>query len=339
MTNREHFNAVISRKADRSGFWHGCPNPASTEKIFSSFGVKNDFELGLKLGSSCRWVMPDAFGAYKHPEGRPMFDVLGGKERHTLGDSGVFAECEDPAEVDAFEWPDVKHLDFGPTIEAIDCTLEAGQAVLSGMWSCFFHNVSDFFGMENYFVKMYTDPDVVRAVTEHVVNFYLEANEKLFREAEGKIDMFFFGNDFGSQLDTLISPEMFDQFVMPSFVKFTEQAHRHGMRVLLHSCGSIYRVIPRLIDAGVDALHPIQAQAANMDAKTLAREFGGKIVFVGGVDTQQLLPNATPQQVKEEVYRLRDLFGPNYIVSPSHESILPDVSIENIAAMAEAAGR
>ena len=175
------------------------------------------------------------------------------------------------------------------------------------------------------------------SVVDYVVPMWLRINEKLFEQAAGKIDMFFFGNDFGSQLDTLISPEMFDRFVMPGFKKFTDQAHRHGMKVLLHSCGSIYRVIPRLIDAGVDALHPIQAQAANMDAKTLAREFNGKIVFVGGVDTQQLLPNGTPQQVRDEVRRLRDLFGENFVVSPSHESILPDVPWQNIQAMADAA--
>ena len=135
----------------------------------------------------------------------------------------------------------------------------------------------------------------------------------------------------------LISPEMFDRFVMPTFVKFTEQAHRFGMKVLLHSCGSIERIIPRLIDAGVDALHPIQALAANMDAETLSRKYKDKLVFVGGVDTQRLLPFGTPQQVRDEVRRLRDLFGENYVVSPSHESILPGVSVENLQAMAEAA--
>lgn len=337
MTGREHLAQIMNHTAGASGFWHGCPNPASTENLFGKFGVKDDFELGLKLGSTCRWIQADAWNMYRHPEGKPMFDVLGGKERHTLGQDGVFADCEDPAEVDAFDWPDEKYIDFTDAIAEIDRTVAAGQAVLSGSWSCFFHNVCDFFGMENYFVKMYTDPEVVDAVTERVVDFYLRINEKLFAQAAGKIDMFFFGNDFGSQLDTLISPEMFDRFVMPGFVKFTEQAHRHGMKVLLHSCGSIHRVIPRLIDAGVDALHPIQAKAANMDAETLARDFGGKIVFVGGVDTQQLLPKATPQQVKDEVHRLRDLFGPNYVVSPSHESILPDVPWENVLAMAEAA--
>ncbi len=337
MTQREHLAQILNHSSSRCGFWHGCPNPASRDNLFSVFNVKDDFEFGLKLGSTCRWVQPECYDLYKHPEGKPMFDVLGGMERHTLGQGGVFAECEDPAEVDRFAWPELKYVDFTSSFAEIDRAVNAGQAVLSGSWSCFFHVVCDFFGMENYFVKMYTDPDVVDAVTEHVVDFYLQLNEKMFELAKGRIDMFFFGNDFGSQLDTLISPEMFDRFVMPAFKKFTDQAHRHGMKVLLHSCGSIYRVIPRLIDAGVDALHPIQAQAANMDAVTLSREFKDKIVFVGGVDTQQLLPNATPQQVKAEVYRLRDLFGPNFVVSPSHESILPDVPWQNVLAMAEAA--
>jgi len=337
MTNRERFTRIMNRQSDHCGFWHGNPNPASRDYIFSHFHVSDDFELGKTLGDTCRWVMPCEHGMWNHPEGKPMFDVLGGKKRVSLGQPGVFADCEDVAEVETFEWPDEKYIDFTKTIEEIDRTIAADQAVLSGSWSCFFHNVCDFFGMENYFIKMYTNPDVVEAVTEHVVDFYLRINERLFEQAADKIDMFFFGNDFGSQLDTLISPECFDKFVMPGFQKFTEQAHRFGMKVLLHSCGSIDRVIPRLIDAGVDALHPIQARAVNMDAENLSKKYNGKIVFVGGVDTQQLLPFGTPQQVRDEVHRLRDLFGPNYVVSSSHESILPGVTCENIQAMADAA--
>ena len=337
MTGREHLNAILNHSANHSGFWHGDPNPASRKNLFSKFDVKDDFELGLKLGSTCRWVMPDDIGYYNHPEGKVMFDHHAGLPHDSLSAPGIFAECEDPDEVHAAPWPDVKYVDFSRTIAEIDRTIEKGQAVLSGSWSCFFHVVCDYFGMENYFVKMLTDPEVVDAVTDHVVDFYLQANEKLFAEAKGKIDMFFFGNDFGTQLDTFISPKLFERFIMPGFRKFTDQAHRHGMKVLLHSCGSIHRVIPMLIDAGVDALHPIQARAAKMDAETLQRDFGGKIVFVGGVDTQLLLPNGTPAQIKDEVRRLRDIFGPNYVVSPSHESILPDVPWENIQAMAEAA--
>ncbi|MDR3191806.1 MAG: hypothetical protein LBT87_01935 [Treponema sp.] len=336
MTGREHFKAIVKRRASRCGFWHGAPNPASIEKLYGYFKVNDDFELGLKLGADCRWVMPEKFHLWTNPD-YPMFDVLNGKKRASLSEPGVFAETEDTAEVEKFHWPDMRHIDFSETLKEIDRTLAAGQAVLSGSWSCFYHNACDFFGMENYFMKMHTDPDVVDAVTRHIVDFYLEVNEKLFGLAGDRIDAFFFGNDFGSQLDLLISPEHFDRFVMPYFREFTDQAHRHGYNVVLHSCGSIDRVIPRLIDAGVEVLHPIQAMAKNMDAVSLARKYNGKIVFLGGVDTQRLLPFGTPREVREEVRRLKDLFGPNFLVSPSHESILPNVSPENIAAMAETA--
>jgi uroporphyrinogen decarboxylase len=135
----------------------------------------------------------------------------------------------------------------------------------------------------------------------------------------------------------MISPGLFDRFILPWFQKLTDQARRRGTQVILHSCGSIHRVIPKLIAAGVNCLHPLQAKAANMDAVTLARDFGGKIAFLGGVDTQGVLNLGTPDEVKAEVRRIKDVLGPCLIVSPSHEAILPDVPPRNVAAMAEAA--
>ena len=336
MTGKERFHAIVEGRSDHCGSWHGEPNPESTGKLYTDFNVKDDFELGLKLGAHCRWVRPENNNCWTNPD-YPMFDVLGGKERHSLGEGGVFAETEDVAEVEAFPWPEIKYIDFTETLKDIDKTIAAGQAVFSGTWSPFFHNASDFFGMENYFIKMHTDPAVVDAVTRHIVDFYLEINEKLFKLAGNKIDAFFFGNDFGSQLDLLISPEHFDRFVMPYFLELTDQAHSYGYNVVLHSCGSIDRVIPRLIDAGVEMLHPIQAMARNMDAESLAKKYNGKIAFLGGIDTQRILPFGTPGEVRNEVRRLKDLFGPNFIVSPSHESLLPNVSPENITALSETA--
>jgi uroporphyrinogen decarboxylase len=135
----------------------------------------------------------------------------------------------------------------------------------------------------------------------------------------------------------MISPALFDEFVLPWFRKLTGQALRRGYQVILHSCGSIHRVIPRLIEAGVNCLHPIQARAAKMDALTLARDFKGKIAFLGGLDTQRVLNLGTPAEVKAEVRRIKQVLGPCLIVSPSHEAILPDVPPRNVAAMAEAA--
>jgi uroporphyrinogen decarboxylase len=184
---------------------------------------------------------------------------------------------------------------------------------------------------------MYENPKLVEAVTDRVCQFYYEANELVFAQAGHLVDGFFFGNDFGTQRDLICGPTQFDRFVLPWFRRFTEQGHRHGYQVILHSCGSVYRVIDRLIEAGVDCLHPLQALAARMDAETLARAFRGRVAFMGGIDTQQLLVHGTPDQIAAEVYRVIDLLGPCLIVSPSHEALLPNVSPENVLAMATAA--
>ena len=73
----------------------------------------------------------------------------------------------------------------------------------------------------------------------------------------------------------------------------------------------------------MDCLHPLQAQAANMDAEYLASEFGDKITFLGGIDAQGIMPHGSPQDVKDEVYRIREILGPHLIISPSHEPSCP----------------
>jgi uroporphyrinogen decarboxylase len=207
---------------------------------------------------------------------------------------------------------------------------------MSGFWTCFFHNICDLLGIEEYLIKMYTHPEVVEAVTEKVCSFYYEANERYFALAGDQVDGFFFGNDLGTQTSLICGPAQFNQFMLPWLSRFTEQGHRHGYQVILHSCGSIHAIIPDLIAAGVDCLHPLQALAANMDAETLARDFKGKIAFMGGIDTQELMTNGTPEQVKEEVRRVMRILGPHLIVSPSHEALLPNVPPENVEALSQA---
>ena len=262
-----------------------------------------------------------------------MFGTGVKKTRH--GAPGPFADCEDPSEVDDYEWPRAEYLDFGPCLEVLRSAGDLYRA--SGMWTPFYHNVMDLFGMENYLTKMYTHPEVVLAVTDKVCEFYYQANERYYALAGDLIDGYFFGNDFGTQLDLIVGPKLFDKFILPWFRRFTDQAHGHGYQVILHSCGSIYRVIDRLIDAGVECLHPLQALARNMDAAYLAEHYKGRIAFLGGIDTQDLLVHGTPEQIKADVRRVKELLAPNLIVSPSHEALLPNVPPANVVAMAEAA--
>ena len=151
-----------------------------------------------------------------------------------------------------------------------------------------------------------------------------------------KTEPVLFGNDFGTQQDLICGPAQFDEFILPWFRRFTELGKKYNKQVILHSCGAIHKVIGRLIAAGVDCLHPLQAKAKNMDAETLAADFKGKISFMGGIDTQDLLVNASPEEVAADVKRVIGQLGPCLIVSPSHEHILPNIPPQNMEALARA---
>lgn len=336
MTGRDRIRKVINRKnSGMPAYWKGNPHDDALVNYLKYFSVDTEEQLSLLLGDDLRWRHAES--AYKHPEGKPIFDCYLGQEKKSLSQPGVFAECESLKEVDEFPWPELKYLDFSDYRKIINQTHDENLSFFGGFWCPYFHIISDFFGMENYFVKMYESPEIVEAVTEHVLDFYCRANDLLFSELGDDIDMFFFGNDFGTQLDLFLSPDKFRQFVLPGIKRLVETAGRHGIKSILHSCGSVVKALPMIIDAGVVALHPIQAKAAGMEAEKLVKEYGKDLVFMGGVDTQELLPFGTSEQVAEEVKRLIEIFGPNYIVSPSHEALLANVSPENLSAMSKAA--
>ena len=337
MDSRELVRRIVAREpAPRCGLWLGNPHPASWPGLHRYFGTSTEEEFRRKLGDDFRWISP-SFAATTFPStaAKGIFNFNWEAAKSSHGQAGPLAEVEDPAELARFDWPDPAKLDFSETLADLDAAGPRYRA--SGFWTPFYHDLMDFFGMDAYFIKMKTRPEVVEAATDRVCGFYYEANERFFDLAGDRVDALFFGNDFGTQLDLMVGPALFDRFILPWFRRFTGQAHRRGDQVVLHSCGSIHRVIPRLIEAGVDCLHPLQAKAARMDAATLARDFGGRIAFLGGVDTQRVLPLGSPEEVKAEVRRVKSLLGPHLIVSPSHEAILPDVPPRNVAAMAEAA--
>jgi uroporphyrinogen decarboxylase len=335
MTSRQKVMDIFNHKSDGSGaMWTGHPNHATVPIYSKAWNIEESEEAIFKfLHDDCRWYMGD-FG-YKNPLGLPMFNYWHGINKSVnLSSEGCFAGIEDLKEIDNHPWPEVKDLDFSLIYD--EMKKHQDKMIFSGMWSAFFHNMCDYLGMENYFIQMYENPIFVEALTNRIVDFYIEANEKFFTGVGELCDVMFMGNDFGTQLDLFISPENFRKFILPSYKRLIAVGKKYNKKIMLHSCGSIYRIIPDLIDAGVDILHPIQAQAAGMDAKSLV-QFKNDLAFVGGIDAQTFFVNATPQQIKEEVRRVRDILGPNIVISPSHEEILPNVPPENILAMAQAA--
>ncbi|MBR4888995.1 MAG: hypothetical protein IKU17_07610 [Clostridia bacterium] len=331
-TSKEKVRDIFNHKNTNLGaMWTGHPNDKTVPIYAKEWGIEESREAIYNfLNDDCRWIRPE-----RGCKGVGIQPYYGMDQNHNLGGAGCLASAETVRDVETmYPWDKTYEFDFTDVYAEIDRFQD--KAIFTGMWCPFFHQMADFFGMENYFCMMYEAPEVIEAATEKIVDYYVAMNDAFFAGLGDRADIMFFGNDFGTQLDLFISPEMFRRFVLPSFKRLIAVGKKYNKKIMLHSCGSIYRIIPDLIEAGVDALHPIQAAATGMSAKDLA-QYKNDLVFVGGIDAQTFFVNATPQQITDEVKRVREILGPNYIVSPSHEEILPNVPAANVLAMAKAA--
>ncbi|MGI6652775.1 MAG: uroporphyrinogen decarboxylase family protein [Christensenellales bacterium] len=340
MNSLERFYATIERKpVDRPATWLGMPDPASLPGLFKEYGVTSLHELKHSVGEDIYAVEPP----YYTEEAKAIyaaFDWYGKGEvdaqNRTLTADGCFKDAEELEDLEFFKWPDPK---LGMHLEKCAHLFDEipdDAAVLGVMWSAHFQDTCAAFGMETALINMLDNPKIVDAVNRKVLDFYLEANEMFYRAVAGKLHAVLIGNDMGSQHGLMLSPELVRRFIIPGCRELVAQAHAHGLKVIYHSCGSIDAIIPDLIDAGVDAIHPIQSLAAGMDAESLKARFGNQVSFCGGVDTQKLLVSGTPEEIKKRIRELMTLFPTGLIVSPSHEAILPDIPPENIRAMFDA---
>lgn len=341
MNSRERFFATVNRQpVDRPAAWLGMPDIKAQPALFAHYGVKNMHELKLAVG--------DDFYAIEVPYQSPTasaiyaaFDwYMDGNvdaQERTLTADGCFKNAEAVEDLAFFEWPDPeKYIDSEECRRQVEAAPE-DKVRLAMCWSAHFQDTCASFGMETALMNMLTNPEIYEAVDEKIVQFYLRANEIFFEATKGKLDAVLIGNDMGSQRGLMLSPQCVRDFVIPGCRKLVDQAHAYGLKVIYHSCGSIVDVIPDLIEAGVDVVHPIQALAAGMESENLKEKFGGQVSFCGGVDTQDLLVNGTPDMVRAKVKELRTIFPTGLVISPSHEAVMQDVPPANIYALFEEA--
>lgn len=337
MNSIERFYATVNREpVDRPAAWLGMPDIKAQPALLEHYGVKDMHELKLAVGDDFYAVeMP-----YESPTASAIYAAFDwymdgdvDAEERTLTADGCFKDAEDLEDLDFFEWPDpAKYIDVEECRRRVEMAPD-DKVVLGVIWSAHFQDACASFGMETALMNMVANPEIYEAVNDKIVDFYLKANEIFYEATKGKLHAVLIGNDMGSQRGLMISPEMVRRFVIPGCKKLVEQAHSYGLKVIYHSCGSIVDIIPDLIEAGVDIVHPIQALAAGMEPENLKAKFDGKVSFCGGVDTQDLLVNGSPKDVSAKVKELRTIFPTGLIISPSHEAIMMDVPPANIKAL------
>ena len=151
---------------------------------------------------------------------------------------------------------------------------------------------------------------------------------------EYPLDGIYFGDDWGQQRGLIMGPELWRTFIKPRMAALYQRAKKGGKFILQHSCGDIHEIFLDLIEVGLDCYQTFQPEIYDVEA--VKREFGRDLAFWGGISTQQLLPYAMPERVKEETRRMIDVMGKEggYIVAPTH-AVPADVPPENILAMLE----
>ncbi|MDR0718883.1 MAG: hypothetical protein LBF78_04545 [Treponema sp.] len=198
-------------------------------------------------------------------------------------------------------------------------------------------------GMENFFVDLIDNPDIARALMEKIMTIEMAVDEIVFDQIGEYLSyMRFNGEDMGSQNGPLISTVLFSEMVRPYLEKEWRRAkkifqkYNPDGKISVHSCGSVMDFIPIFIDMGADILNPIQPNALGMDTKRIKEQFGDRLCFHGGVDSQEVLNSGSCADVEKEVItRLRDLSPEGgYICAPAH-NIQYGTPIENILTMYE----
>lgn len=338
MDHKERFYATIANEqVDRPASWLGLPVPAARKGLLEYFRVNSVEALKVKLDDDIFPVeVPYDFPPSNHIACAFKFAKTAHDDKpdeRTLTAPGFFEDYDDPADVERFDWPDPAKYLNRELSKMTASSVDSHYVRMGVMWSAHFQDACSAFGMEKALMVMLMNPDMFSAVIDRITDFYLRANEIFYEATKGHLDAVLIGNDFGSQNGMMVDPESLRDLVFPGTKKLIDQAKSYGLKVIHHSCGSIFPVIDDLIRLGVDVIHPIQALAKEMDAANLHRHFAGKTAFCGGVDAQHLLVNGAPEQVERKVLELKEIFPTGLIISPSHEAILPDIPPANIEAL------
>jgi uroporphyrinogen decarboxylase len=193
--------------------------------------------------------------------------------------------------------------------------------------------------IDNFLALLAAEPARAHAFLDRLTEIHLRNLERYLSAVGDSIDIILFGDDLGMQTGPLISPRMYRQFFKPRHALMWQTAKRlANVKVLLHCCGGVRQLLPDLIDAGLDAINPVQISCAGMDATGLKRDFGSEItLWGGGCDTQTILPNGTPQQVYDHARQQIGILQPDggFVFQQVH-NIMANVPAENILAMFEA---
>ena len=236
-------------------------------------------------------------------------------------------------QLDAYPWPNPDDFDYETA--ATEAKELAKEFVTLGPWISLFEVYCSMRSLEEALMDTIAEPEFLHAALDKIAWSQGEMARRFLEAADGAIDMLFISDDVGSQNSLIMSPQAFDEFIFPRLKVWCDMAHSYGARVFFHTDGASEPLIPRLIEAGVDVLNPIQHVCPGMDCKEIKAKYGDKLIFHGGVENQKILPFGTSEEVAAETFQCLEELGPEGYLPCSCHFAQADTPLENVMALIE----
>ncbi len=338
-------SSLAGEKPDRVpfDFW---AVPEVYDSLKQYLGVKNVLEVEELLGSDCRRVTADYTGPAprKNPDGS-YIDRWGTHRReveHSWG--GAYqeyarfplAEAETSGDIRNWPgWPRPEHWDYSRLPEKIANINRKTRYHIRVELGGIFELSWGLYGLENFLIGLIEKPEIPCAIMDRFTELFLALAGRALKVAADRIDIIYTYDDIGMQNNLLMSQAMWQKYILPRHRKLNKFIKQYPVKIMYHSCGAIYPLIPALIsEMEIDILNPLQPRASGMDMKKIKESFGSRLAFHGGIDLQQTMPRGSTREVQQEAEsRCRILgSGGGYICAPAHH-LQSDTPLENIIAL------
>jgi len=235
----------------------------------------------------------------------------------------------------------LEQFDFSKMVGSISgepiTTTKEKDFISMGSLNSFFMLCSYLRGMEAFLMDIAVNTRFAEYLIDMVGEFVLEFARREMESFADKAEFYCDWDDFAGQDGPMISPDMFKKYFLPLYQKLIANVKKHDLYFTWHCCGSVHKLMPHMIDAGVDVFEVCQTSAKDMDLETVHKMYGRNVCIHGAIDVQKLLVHQKPGQIGEEVKKIFDLWGYDggIVIAPSH-AIHPGTPIDNILAIYEA---
>jgi uroporphyrinogen decarboxylase len=258
---------------------------------------------------------------------------------HYLYVDGPFFNQKKPSidDIERLEWPDPDNPGYvrGLAERAAALRRDTDCAIVLNLPLGVVHQGQFVRGFGDWLKDLYKNPDFICRFMDVCADYFVRLSENALDCVGDNVDVVMFGDDLGTQMAPMFSPDKYRELVKPRHRRMVEALKaKTQAKVMLHSCGSIEPMLEDIIEIGVDAVNPVQVSATGMAPEHLKEAYGDRLTFWGGIDTQDVLPFGDPDAVRGQVRRMIDSMGTGggYVLNSVH-NLQADVPPENIVAM------